>query len=87
MVAYGGAAGHIVPPHVAVPPATGMAEIASVRSGTDKRSEVGTDASALLERGRAALRAGDPTRHSPPLHSPGACSPTTPRFPRLSPTR
>ncbi|MDL9997506.1 poly-beta-1,6 N-acetyl-D-glucosamine export porin PgaA [Variovorax sp. J22P240] len=40
-------------------PAPGLAEAARAQSGADKRSDAGTDASALLERGRASLRAGD----------------------------
>ncbi|MGF6600642.1 biofilm PGA synthesis protein PgaA [Paraburkholderia sp. GAS448] len=58
MVVCGGVAAQIAP-HAPAIAATGIAETVSTQSGRDNRPELGTDASALLERGRAALRAGD----------------------------
>jgi len=59
VLAYGSAAGQTLPPQVSPLSATGLAETAGAQSGSDERPEVGTNALALLERGRAALRAGD----------------------------
>ncbi|TDN67018.1 poly-beta-1,6 N-acetyl-D-glucosamine export porin PgaA [Paraburkholderia sp. BL10I2N1] len=59
VVVCGGAAGQIASQHAQVITAPGVVEAVSAQSGRDNPPDPGTDASVLLERGRAALRAGD----------------------------